>query len=82
MERLEILKALGQKTRLDIVEFLKQGERCVCEIVPHTGKSQPNVSLQLKRLEEAGILSSRKDGTKVMYSIDDQRILKILNLLH
>ena len=81
MQNLEFLKALSDETRLKIIEFLKKGEQCACDIVPYTKKSQPNVSLHLKKLEEAGILESRKDGTKVLYRIKDQKVAKILKIL-
>ena len=80
-KRIDILKALSNKTRLKIIEFLKGGEKCACKIVPYTKKSQPNVSLHLKKLEETGILESRKVGTNVYYKIKDNRVLKILKLL-
>ena len=80
-KRIDILKALSNKTRLKIIEFLKGGEKCACKIVPYTKKSQPNVSLHLKKLEEKGILESRKVGTNVYYKIKDNRVLKILKLL-
>ena len=79
--KLGILKAMSDETRLKIIEFLKNGEKCACNIVPHTKKSQPNVSLHLKKLEKSGILISRKNGTKVMYRIKDNRVLEILKLL-
>lgn len=78
---LVLLRALADETRLKILGFLQEGERCVCEIIPCTGKSQPNVSLHLKKLEDAGILKSRKEGTKVFYSVSDERTRKILALL-
>jgi DNA-binding transcriptional ArsR family regulator len=80
-KRLGLLKALSDETRLRIVEYLKKGERCACEIVPYARKSQPNVSLHLKKLEQAGILKSRKDGTKVIYSIADRKVLEIMEIL-
>ncbi len=80
-KRLSTLKLLADSTRLKIIDFLRDGERCACEIVAYTKKSQPNVSLHLKKLEENGILEFRKDGTKVMYKIKDKSVLRILNLL-
>jgi len=57
----KLLKALADETRLTIVEFLKGGkEKCVYEIIPVTGKSQPTVSQHLKILREAGVLKFRK----------------------
>ncbi len=79
---LTLLRALADETRLKIVRFLLKGERCVCEIIPLTGKSQPNVSLHLKKLEDAGILQSRKEGTKVFYALKDKKVVKLLDMLH
>jgi ArsR family transcriptional regulator len=80
-KRLVYLKSLADSTRLRIIDFLKNGEKCACEIVPYTKKSQPNVSLHLKKLEENGILESRKVGTNIFYKIKDKRVLEILKLL-
>ncbi|ODS36675.1 MAG: hypothetical protein A7316_02515 [Candidatus Altiarchaeales archaeon WOR_SM1_86-2] len=60
----KILKALADETRITIVEFLKGKEKCVYEIIPITGKSQPTVSQHLKILREAGILKFRKGPLK------------------
>jgi DNA-binding transcriptional ArsR family regulator len=81
-EDLEILKALADETRLKIVKFLLNGERCVCEIFPHLKRTQSTTSIQLDVLRNARILQSRKDGKKVFYSIKDKRIVKVLNLLN
>jgi ArsR family transcriptional regulator len=75
---IKIFKALSDETRLSIVEFLKEGEKCVCKIIPMTGKSQPTVSQHLRILSEAGILESRKEGTSVYYKIKDKRVIKVL----
>ena len=80
MEEVEIFKALADPTRLKILDCIKDEEKCICEVIPHTGKSQPNVSLHLKVLKQAGIVNERKDGTKVMLSISDNNIFKIINL--
>ncbi len=51
-----VLKALGQPTRLQILELLRGGERCVCEIFPAIHQEQANVSKHLSILRQAGIL--------------------------
>jgi len=43
MKTVIIFKALADPTRLKILECIEEGERCICEIIPYTGKSQPNV---------------------------------------
>ena len=78
MSEVEIYKALADSTRLKILEFIKDGEKCICEIIPHTGKSQPNVSQHLKVMKYAGIINERKDGTRIMIKPSDKDIYKII----
>jgi len=80
-ENLKILKALADETRLKIVEFLLNGEKCVCEIFPLVKRTQSTVSIHLGKLEDAGILKSRRDGKKIFYSINDLRICDIFKSL-
>lgn len=77
----EVFSALGDPTRLKIALFLRAGERCVCEIVPHVGLAQPTVSRHLSVLTDCGILRFRKQGNRVLYSITDQRIFKVIDAL-
>jgi len=78
---LEILKALSDGTRLKIVKFLLDGEKCVCEIFPYVKRTQSTVSIQLSVLEKAGILSSRRKGKKVFYGIKDYRVHNVFKTL-
>jgi len=78
--RAEILKALGQPTRLKIVDFLRDGERCVCEIFPAIGEEQSNTSRHLNMMVASGILSRRKDGVKIFYALKHPQILEIVDL--
>jgi DNA-binding transcriptional ArsR family regulator len=80
MSEVEIFKALADPTRLKIIECIKDGEKCICEVIPYTDKSQPNVSIHLKVLKQAGLVSERKDGTKIMLSIADKNVFKIVDL--
>jgi len=75
-----LFKALSDPTRLRIVEILLNGERCACELPDMVGKAQPTVSLQLKKLRAAGILSLRKEGAKSIYRVSEQRIRRMLEL--
>ncbi len=79
MSEIEVYKALADPTRLKILEFIKDGEKCICEIIPHTGKSQPNVSQHLKVMKYAGIINERKDGTRIMIKPSDKDIYKIID---
>jgi ArsR family transcriptional regulator len=74
-----LFKALGDPVRLRIVEFIgASGEKCVCEIIPMAGKSQPNVSRHLKVLEQAGVLVMRKEGKKAYYRVRNEKVLEII----
>ncbi len=74
----EIFKALGDRTRFRILELLMDGEKCVCEIVPETGRTQSTVSIQLNKLENLGILESRREGKSVYYRICNDKIKKVI----
>jgi len=64
-----LFSALGDDVRLAIVLYLKDGEKCACEIPKAVNRAQPTVSQHLKILREAGILKSRRDGKNIMYSV-------------
>lgn len=80
-EALKICKALCDETRFKIVEFLLHGEKCVCEIVPHTKRTQPTISIQLAKLESLGIVASRREGKRVYYRVSNPKIKRILKIL-
>ncbi len=75
----DILKALGQPTRLKIIELLRDGEKCVCEMLPLLGEEQANVSKHLSLLRQAGIVEFRKEGVSSFYKIKNKVIFKILD---
>ena len=79
MNEIDFFKALSDPTRLRILEYIRQGEKCICEIIPYTGKSQPCVSQHLKVLKHAGLINERKDGTKIMIKVTNAEIFKIIN---
>jgi ArsR family transcriptional regulator len=79
MKTVTIFKALADPTRLKILECIENGERCICEIIPYTGKSQPNVSQHLKILKHAGLIKERKDGTRIMIKVSHKEIFSIIN---
>lgn len=76
----QYFKALSHPVRIKIVYYLKEGERCVCEIVPYLKEEQSNVSRHLATLKRAGVLSSRKDGVSIYYRVEDENVYKILEL--
>lgn len=80
-KKLLTLKALADETRLKIVEFLLDGEKCVCEIFPKVKRTQSTVSIQLDVLRKAGIVGSRKEGKRVFYFILDDKVCHILKAI-
>lgn len=76
----DIFKALAHPTRLKILDILKEGEKCVCEIVPALKMEQPNVSRHLNILKKEGILSSYKDGLRVIYKVNDPKVFELLDI--
>jgi DNA-binding transcriptional ArsR family regulator len=77
----KVFAALADSARLEILEFLRDGEKCVCEIIPHLSLVQPVVSRHLKILKDAGIVKDRKDGTKRLYSTTDSRVYRVIDNL-
>jgi len=76
----DILKTMAQPTRLKIIEFLRDGERCVCEIFPAIDEEQSNTSRHLNLMMNLGILRRRKEGVKIFYALKYQEVLEILGL--
>lgn len=78
---IKMLKAMGDETRIKILQYLMNGEQCACTIVPFIGKAQPTVSQHMKILLHAGIVEMRRDGVKILYKIRDERALQIMEIL-
>ncbi len=75
----EVLKALGQSTRLKILECLRGGEKCICEIIPEINGEQSNISRHISTMQKSHLITTRKDGVKVMVKVRDPRIFEILD---
>jgi DNA-binding transcriptional ArsR family regulator len=73
------LAALGNEHRLRMVEMLRTGERCVCEITPAFSLDPSVVSRHLSLLEHAGIVRSRREGRRVLYRLADRRVLRVID---
>ena len=76
--RVKILSALADSTRLEILQYLSEGERCVCEIIPAFQRSQSAISKHLNILHDAGILDRRFEGKRTLYSIKDPQMFEII----
>lgn len=73
----DVLRALGDQTRLRILESLLVHEQCVTDLVSELKKSQPHVSHHLKILRQAGLIEGIRDGQRICYRINPvyQRVL-------
>jgi len=71
----EIAKAIAHPLRIAVVNFLKDGEQCVCDIAEHIGSERSNVSRHLSVMLNAGLLEYRKEGLKVIYRLKTPCIL-------
>ena len=76
--RAKIIKALAHPTRLYIVDKLAEQEHCVCELTEMVGADTSTVSKHLSVLKNAGIITDRKHGTQVYYSLKVPCALDIL----
>ena len=75
----EILKALAQPTRLKILELLRNGEKCICEIVPALNGEQSNISRHISLMQKSHLVTTRKDGVRVMVKVRDPKVFEILD---
>ena len=73
----ELLKAFAHPLRLAIVLEVRGGERCVHDLVDRLDAPQPRVSQHLKILKDAGVLSARRRGREIAYSIADEHVVHI-----
>lgn len=80
-KEITLLKSLADETRLKIVRFLIDGEKCVCEIFPHVKKTQSTVSIHLNNLEKNRVVQSRRQGKYIYYKIANKKIIDLIKLL-
>jgi DNA-binding transcriptional ArsR family regulator len=77
----EYFSVLSEPMRLRILNLLRDGERCVQDLVDATQTSQANVSKHLKVMLQAGILTRRSEGTSAFYSVSDPLIFDLCSLV-
>ena len=76
-----VAKALGHAHRLELLEFIAQGERSVESVASVAGLKIGNASQHLQQLRRAGLLTARRDGKHVFYSLSDDSVLDALAAL-
>lgn len=84
-ETSKILKALADPNRLKIIDILSCGEECACTILEHFDFTQPTLSHHMKSLMECGLVTARKEGTWIKYTLDmaqaNRSILALMNII-
>jgi len=76
---IDSLKALAEPIRLEIIESLSTGEKCVCDLMQETGLAQSKISFHLKVLKEAGVITDRQSGRWVYYQLDTRTLKSLQN---
>lgn len=77
-----VLKLLANEDRLMLLCLLSQGERCVSELEQQLGIRQPTLSQQLAVLRSEAVVSTRREGKNIYYSVAEPAMLEILTLLY
>lgn len=78
----EVLKAVAHPVRIAIIEALENGELCVGDIAEALDGKQAVISQQLNMMKDKGVLSCRRDGTKVYYRIENKNVIKLLHCIY
>ena len=74
-------KILSEPLRLQILQELEAGEQSVGALTAAVGATQPNVSKHLKMLQDAGIVARKQEGNTAYYSIADESVLAMCDLV-
>ena len=72
-----LFHALSDETRLGILEMLRGGERCVCDLQADLGAAQSRLSFHLRVLREAGLVSDRKEGRWSYYALVPEALAEV-----
>lgn len=74
----KLFRGLADPSRLAVLEALRDGPRCVSDVVAATGLSQPNASAHLACLHDCGLVARERRGRFVYYALTDKRVVKVL----
>lgn len=81
MQYSAISKALGDETRLAIVQMLSDGEKCGCKLLERFAITQPTLSHHMKILVESGLVNDRKEGKWHRYSLNTAALREYADFL-
>ena len=73
----KVFKALSDPKRVQIIDMLSCGEKCACLLLEHFQIAQPTLSHDMKLLMDAGVVKSRRDGQRTLYSINTDTLQKM-----
>jgi ArsR family transcriptional regulator len=76
----ELFHALSDETRLGILEMLREGERCVCELQDELDAAQSRLSFHLRVLKDSGLVTDRREGRWSYYSIAPDALEQVHDL--
>ncbi|MEY4352177.1 MAG: hypothetical protein RLZZ609_418 [Cyanobacteriota bacterium] len=76
-----LLRALADPIRLQVVQALQQGERCVCDLTGDLDLAQSKLSFHLKVLKEAGLICARQEGRWIYYRLEPSALLLLRDWL-
>ncbi len=74
-------RALSDETRLQIVDLLRGGERCVCDLTAALDVAQSLLSFHLKTLKDAGLISDRREGRWAYYALNEDAFAQLQELV-
>lgn len=77
----EMAKALANGRRAELIDVLAQGERHVEELADEIGQSIANTSFHLRTLATAGLVTTRRDGTRIYYRLASERVVELWTAL-
>lgn len=74
----ELFRVFGDSTRIKILYVLFESEMCVCDIAQLLGMKQSAISHQLKNLKQARLVTSRREGKSIFYSLSDDHVRSMI----
>ncbi|HKY72010.1 MAG TPA: metalloregulator ArsR/SmtB family transcription factor [Nitrospira sp.] len=78
----DVFHALSDETRLEILERLRDGEKCVCELTDVLKAAQSRLSFHLRVLKEAGLIRDRREGRWMYYALHSEGLEEAEAILH
>jgi len=80
-QAVQLFRALSDPTRISILERLRHGERCVCELTDALDAAQSRLSFHLKVLKDAGLVTDRREGRWMYYTLNSDALTAVSELV-